>query len=240
VTTRVADRLPFDREISILLVDDQRIFVDVLATHLEHAPGVSSVTPAYGLDEARVLARSKQPDVVLLDYHVRDEIATTAIADLRAAPSAPDVLMLSATEETEAVVDALECGASGWVVKGYGVEELLHATEEVLLGRMYLDPATVRPVVERLLQRATTATSLPSFLDGLTGRQMDVLRCLMAGMTRAEAARRLFITTNTVRTHAQALLKAAGEHSTLALVARARELGVTPIDDSSQSRRTSS
>lgn len=106
------------------------------------------------------------------------------------------------------------------------------ATNEVLNGRMYLFPTTVRPVVERLLSRARSQRR-PSFVDELSERQLQVLRCLVGGMSRSETGDRLFITANTVRTHVQHLLKLADVHSTLALVARARALGVRGIDDPS-------
>jgi two-component system nitrate/nitrite response regulator NarL len=230
---------PPREDISVLVVDDHRIFADVLASRLVQEPGVREVTPAYALDEARVLARRMQPDLVLLDYHVKDEVGTTLIPELRALDSAPAVVMLSATDEPQAVVDSLESGASGWVMKGARVEVLMQATDDVLNGRMYLYPTTVRPVVERLL-RQSRPTRQPSFLDQLSARQVEVLRCLVAGMTRAETAQRLYITANTVRTHAQALLRAADEHSTLALVARARQLGVVGIDDPDPEPRPSS
>jgi DNA-binding NarL/FixJ family response regulator len=227
------------RDASVLVVDDHRIFADVLTSRLVQEPGIAEVTPAYSLDEARVLALHLQPDVVLLDYHVRDEIGTSLIADLRALDPSPHVLMLSATEEARAVVDALESGASGWVVKGARVEVLTNAIAEVQQGRMYLSSVTVRPVVERLLALSRPVRQ-PSFLDDLTERQVEVLRCLVSGMTRAETAQRLYITTNTVRTHAQVLLRAADEHSTLALVAKARGLGVVGIDDSAPEAKASS
>jgi DNA-binding NarL/FixJ family response regulator len=226
----MTDPRPRGRDVSVLAVDDHRIFADVLASRLVQEPGIAAVTPAYSLGEARVLAQHLQPAVVLLDYHVRDELGTSLIADLRALDSSPHVLMLSATEDAPAVVDALEHGASGWVVKGSRIEVLTHAMSEVQQGRMYLSPTTVRPVVERLMTMSRPVRQ-PSFLDDLTERQVEVLRCLVSGMSRAETAQRLFITTNTVRTHAQVLLRAAEEHSTLALVAKARALGVSGIDD---------
>ncbi len=227
------------RDVSVLVVDDHRIFADVLTSRLLQEPGIGEVTAAHALDEARVLGHHAQPDVVLLDYQVHDEVGTTLIADLRALDSAPHVLMLSATEEARAVVDALEHGASGWVVKGARIEVLMHAMAEVREGRMYLSPATVRPVVERLLTQ-NRPVHQPSFLDDLTERQVEVLRCLVSGMSRAETARRLYITTNTVRTHVQVLLRAADEHSTLALVAKARRLGVAGIDEPDPETQASS
>lgn len=218
-----------DDGISVLVVDDHPVFADVLTLHLEHERGVAEVRSAYGLDEARAVARRSGPDVVLLDYHVQGAVGTSLIPDLQALPAPPEVVMLSASDDPEEVIGALASGASAWVVKGAGIDVLMHAADEVLHGRMYLSPATVRPVVTRLLRRREPPPH--SFVDDLTERQLDVLRCLVSGMSRDETARRLFITTNTVRTHAQALLRAAGEHTTPALAAKARRLGVKGIDE---------
>lgn len=230
----MAPRQQLGHRIKILVVDDHRLFADVLVRRLEQESMVESALPAYGLDEARVLARRWEPDVVLLDYHVHDEVATSLIPDLRALPSAPQVVMLSASEDPPAIIDSLHHGAAAWVVKGSRLDVLMNAAQEVLDGNMYLSPTTVRPVVEELLDRNKVRE--PTFVDSLSERQLDVLRCLVAGMTRAETAARLFITPNTVRTHVQHLLKAADAHSTLALVARARQLGVVGIDDEDAAR----
>jgi DNA-binding NarL/FixJ family response regulator len=224
------------RPISLLIVDDHRVFAEVLAMRLEQEPRVADVELAHGLDEARTLARKGTHDVVVLDYHLEGHVGTELIAGLRELPKAPQVVMLSASEKTEEIIASLDSGASAWVVKGAPVGLLMQATEEVLAGRMYLHPSTVRGVVEHLLadlrgQRETT------FVDDLSERQLEVLRCMVAGLDRAEIAQRLYISPNTVRTHAQHLLRVADVHSTLALVARARELGVRGIDDEDASSR---
>jgi DNA-binding NarL/FixJ family response regulator len=217
------------RRVSLLVVDDHRLFADLLATRLQREPGVVEVTSAYSVDEAGVVAHRTPPDVVLLDYHLEDGTGTALIPALQELRDPPAVVMLSASEEPDDVIDSLASGAAAWVVKGARVEVLMTAIDEVLHERMYLHPTTVRPVVERLLQD-TRERTVPTFVDTLSERQLEVLRCLVAGMNRAEVAQRLFISPNTARTHVQNLMQAAGEHSTLALVARARSLGVAPLD----------
>lgn len=220
---------PGSRPISVLVVDDHRLFADVLATRLQREPGVAEVTSAYTLDEAGVVAHRTPPDVVLLDYHLAGETGTGLIPTLQRLDHPPAVLMLSASEEADDVIDSLGSGAAGWVVKGAGVDVLMAAVAEVLRGRTYLYPTTVGPVIDRLLHDSLERLQ-PTFVDALSERQLEVLRCLVAGMSRAEVAQRLFISANTARTHVQNLLQASGEHSTLALVARARSIGVAPID----------
>lgn len=99
----------------MLVVDDHRMFAEVLSMRLEREDGVLAAVPAYSLDEARVLARRVQPDVVILDYHVQDERGTSLIPDLRQLPSPPPVLMLSASEDPPSIIDSLESGRRpGW------------------------------------------------------------------------------------------------------------------------------
>jgi DNA-binding NarL/FixJ family response regulator len=96
---------------------------------------------------------------------------------------------------------------------------------------MYLPPTMVKPVVRQLLSEARGPQPGPSFVDDLSQRELEVLRCLVSGMTRREIAARLYLSVNTVRTHVQRLLRRADQHSTMALVATARDLGVRGYDD---------
>lgn len=228
-----------ERRISVVIVDDHQIFAEVLAMRLERESLVAVVTVCSSLAEARAVVPRIHPDVVVLDYDVAGEVGTALIEELRHLPFPPQVVMLSASDDAQVIIEALSAGASAWVSKGARAEVLITAANEVLQGRMYLYPSTVRPVVERLLSESRHDREA-SFADDLPERQLQVLRCLVSGMTRAEAGTRLFITANTVRTHVQHLLGAADVHSTLALVARARDLGVTGIDDPDGARGTPS
>jgi two-component system nitrate/nitrite response regulator NarL len=229
-----AERRP--GRIRILLVDDHRVFADVLAMRLRLETGVEHVEVATTLEQARVLARRLQPHLVLLDYDVGGEPGPQLVPELQKASPPPGVLMLSGQDSAESIVEALRAGASGWVVKGSHVEDLLAAAQEVVRGNLYVPPERVGSVLRSLLeQQQPEGSSTPSFVDQLSARQRDVLRCLVAGMSRAETAARLYITPNTVRTHVQHLLRAADAHSTPQLVARARKAGVTGIDDDTSS-----
>jgi LuxR family maltose regulon positive regulatory protein len=88
----------------------------------------------------------------------------------------------------------------------------------------------VGPVMEQLLN-GPRSDAEPTFVDNLSPRELEVLQLLVAGLSRAEVAKHLVVSHNTVRTHVQNLLKAAHVHSTLALVAVAREAGVEAAED---------
>ncbi len=220
------------RQITALLVDDHRVFAEVLAMRLRGEPGIGMVEIAFSLGSARALANKVRPDVVLLDYDLAGESGLDLINALDGDGGRPPVVMVSAGHDPRLLVEALERGAEAWVPKDAGFDVLLHAIDEVLRGHLYLPPNALRSVVDRLVEQAHGPVApAHSFVDELSGRELEVLRCLVSGMTRVEVAQRLFISTNTVRTHVQNVLKAAELHSTLALVAAARERGVTGVDE---------
>ena len=134
--------------------------------------------------------------------------------------------MVSGSSMPSEVADAFARGARGWVSKRGPVEDVLDAVVAVRGGEKYLAPIAVTPVMDYLVNRAAAPPPAPTFVDALTMREREVLECLVSGMSRHAVASRLFISTNTVRTHIQSLLRAADVHSTLALTVAAREAGV--------------
>lgn len=212
----------------LLLVEDSRIFADLLADRMRAEPGVEAVDVASTLSEARADTRRARPDLVLLDFHLGEESGLDLLEELDRMAAPPRVLMLSGDDRPEHVLRALRAGAQGWVTKTAAFDVLMQAIGEVVRGNMYLAPQALGPVLRRMLDRGRGERG---FVDDLSPRQLEVLRCVVAGMSRAECAERLHLSINTVRTHMQLLLRRAGVHSTLGLASLARDLGVVGIDD---------
>ena len=122
--------------------------------------------------------------------------------------------MLSGSKRTSDIVAALRAGVEGWITKDGDLDEVLLAATQVLEGHLHLPLDMMKPVVHALLEESETVVRSRGFLDGLTQRQVDVLRCLVAGMSRNETAAHLFLSANTVRTHVQNMLHQLGLHST--------------------------
>jgi DNA-binding NarL/FixJ family response regulator len=218
------------RRLTVLLVEDYRIFADLLADRMRAEARVAGVEVACSLNEARANLRRSRPDLILLDLNLGGEAGLDLFADLDRMTDPPRVLMLSGIDSVEQVVRAFGAGADGWVSKTAPFETLMFAVHEVVTGNMYLAPHSLGPVLRHLL-RSTKEDE--TFIDTVSERQLDVLRCMVAGMSRTECAERLHVSVNTVRTHVQQLLKRADVHSTLALASLARELGVRGIDEAS-------
>jgi DNA-binding NarL/FixJ family response regulator len=171
--------------------------------------------------------------VLIVDFEVGSDRTGRLLSELYSRPLEHPVVVLSTIADSRTVVAALESGVRGWVNTDASFATLWSAVREVLAGRMVLSSTVVEPLVTRLLEalrRDRSLTHRPDFVAQLSPREMEVLRCLVAGMNKQEIAARLFVSVNTVRTHVQHLLRHADEHTTLALVAAARELGVTGID----------
>jgi DNA-binding NarL/FixJ family response regulator len=216
---------------AVMLVDDHQLFAQVLARRLRAEPEFSEVTVARSLSEAREVSQRAHPDLVLLDFHLEGESGIGLLDDLGHLDKLPAVLMLSASEDSESIVAALEAGAQGWVSKDEDFTLLVQAIRRVQAGQMHLPGDLARLVVRRLLDQTRGQTRDPSFVQKISPRELAVLQCLVAGMTRTEVAERLYVSPNTVRTHIHKLLRTAGLHSTLSLVAAARRSGVEAYDE---------
>lgn len=212
----------------VLVVDDHRIFGEVIAARLRSLPRIDAVDVATTVEEAMARIRVRRPDLVLLDYHLGDLIGLDLLSHLGA--HRPPVAIISSNEDPEAVGAALQAGVAGWLVKHARVTELLTACELLLAGEMVISPRVLRPLMTRLLDPGRGGSRTGTFVDDLSPRELEVLRCLVAGLDRAQVAQRLYLSPNTVRTHVQRLFKRAGVHSSLALIAQARAAGVTPVD----------
>jgi DNA-binding NarL/FixJ family response regulator len=224
---------PRDGALNILVVAENRIFADVLAMRLREEPQTGAVAVAESVEEARAVARAIRPAVLLIEGDGRDDSPQELIAELLGSAVQPAVLMLSARREPAVIATAFESGVRGWVATDASFASLWQAIREVRDGHMVLSPSVVEPVIDRLveaLRNEKPVSTRRDFVAELSPREYEVLRCLVQGLSRKEIAARLYVSVNTVRTHVQHLLRHADVHTSVALVAAARELGVPGID----------
>jgi DNA-binding NarL/FixJ family response regulator len=229
----MAPTLPGDGAVNILVVAENQILADVLAMRLREQPQVGVVGVARSVEDARAVALEIRPAVMLIDGDGRDDSPQQLIAELPETAVRPAVLMLSDSREPGTIVTAFESGVRGWVTTEESFASLWEAIREVRDGHMVLSPWVVEPVIGRLVEALRNEESLSSrrdFVANVSPREYEVLRCLVQGLNTKEVAARLYLSVNTVRTHVQHLLRHADEHTTVALVAAARELGVPGID----------
>jgi DNA-binding NarL/FixJ family response regulator len=219
------------RNLDVLVVDHHRLVAESVARMLPQIDTVRTATSVSSLATARRVVRRGNTDVVLVDDRVGNESGLDLIgsAPLRGRLP-PTVVVFSAAVRPDAVAQALQAGAAGWVSKDCSLDELAEALAETTAGRRWVSPGLRAGVIESLLGEARVPSDPGP--ARLTPRQRDVLRCLMEGLTHVETAERLHLSPSTVHTHVAHMCRVLDVHSTPALVALARGTLLVPTERS--------
>ena len=215
-------------EISVLVVDDHRLFAEALQARLLCEPDLRPVAVAYTVAEARARLAAG-PDVAVLDVGLGKCSGLDLVEYIRDGRLATKVVMLTAVQSGDAVVTALRAGALAWLSKTVDIGHLVRVIRGVVRGEAWLAPDLLGRVLPDLL--AQSAAQPPEPLARLTPREREVLQCLVDGVNRMEMAVRLHVSANTVRTHTQNVMAKLGAHSTLETVAVAQRMGMRVSSD---------
>lgn len=208
--------------ISLLIVDDHPVVRDGLRGMFGADPRFEVVGEAGDGAEAVAVAERLRPDVILMDLRMPGTDGVAAIKELakRGVPSR--VLVLTTYDTDSHVLPAIEAGATGYLLKEAPRAELVRAVEAAARGQSVLSPA----VATRLLGQVRKPASAP-----LSQRELEVLELIAQGSTNREAAKRLYISETTVKTHLLHVYAKLGVNDRAAAVAAAFSRGyLTPRD----------
>ena len=208
----------------ILLVDDHPLFLDGVRAALTGAADLEVVGEAH--DGAAAVARAAElgPDVVLMDLNLPDVSGVDATTRILAATPTVRVLMMTMSADDDAVVAAMRAGARGYVVKGAGREDLLHAIRTVAAGGAVFSP-TVADRLGRFFTGLATGGGREAFPQ-LTGREVEILDLVARGLENRRIARELHLSDKTVRNHVSNVLGKLGVEDRSEAIARARAAGL--------------
>ena len=202
--------------ITVAIVDQEQTFADALAIRLDAEDDIKVVAVAKASSGP---ALGGCADIVLLDADLGGD-TTNLLCDANSSPHTRAV-MLSRSSEPERIVAAIQAGAAAWIRKDESVEYLLKALRGIARGQTWLPAAETGNVLSLLLhQQDSRNDDVPP--ARLTLRERQVLDCLASGAGRSEAAARLNISVNTVRTHIQNIMTKLDAHSTLEAIAMVR------------------
>jgi DNA-binding NarL/FixJ family response regulator len=213
--------------VRVLLVDDQALFREALATLLEIRPEIEVVGEAGDGDAALQQAAGLQPDVVLMDLHmpVLDGIAATR--RLRVEQPGIRVLALTTFDDDEDVFAALRAGAVGYLLKDVSADRLVEALLAAARGESVLQPSVAARVVARFAELPDDAPRRPQpLVVPLSDRELEVLRLLAEGGSNREIATALFLAEGTVKNHVTNVLAKLGARDRTQAALRARGLGL--------------
>ena len=188
--------------VRVLLADDQRVVREGLGTLLSLLEGIELVGTAADGEEALRLAAEHEPDVVLMDLRMPRMDGTEAIRRLAARGTAS--IALTTYADDASVLGALRAGARGYLTKDAGAGQIKAAVEAVARGEAVLDPAIQHHVL------AAVSAPAPELPDELTPREAEVLGLIAEGLTNAEIAERLVVSTATVKSHVNHLFAKIG------------------------------
>lgn len=192
-----------DRAIKVMLVDDHEVVRCGLRMIIGRHPALMIVGEAATRDAALELARSEQPDVVLLDLMLGDENGAELIPDLRQAAPDTRVLVLTGVRDHAAHQQAVRLGAVGLVLKEHSATVLVSAIEHVVAGQAWLDAGLVAGVLGELSRANGAKNDDPEAakIASLTERERAVITLICEGLQNKAIARRLAISDTTVRHH---------------------------------------
>lgn len=216
----------------VLLVDDQKLIRDGIRSLLAISGKVEVVGEACDGSEVVALWQSCQPQVILMDLSMPKMDGIAAIKALKAAGADTPVLVLTTFDDHELVLQSLQAGARGFLLKDVSLDTLIKAIESLAAGGSCFQPT----ITERLLQQlpGSSDTQYPQYRkpvlpETLTDKELEILRLMAAGYSNKEIASALFKSEGTVKNQCSTILSKLGVRDRTRAVLLALELGlITP------------
>ena len=234
-----------DAPVRVLVVDDQQLVRDGIASLLDVQEGIAVVGTATTGQEALEQALALRPDVILMDVRMPAMNGVEATVQILKQLPSCSIVMLTTFDDDQYVRDALRAGARGYLLKDLQAQDLARAVHAVSQGVYQLDAAVIERMIgasgvqnpagtgeteERKvpLQPATKATIVSDALEaaGLTNREIEVLRLIATGATNREVADALVISEGTVKNHLSNIFSRLGLRDRTQAVMYARERGL--------------
>jgi DNA-binding NarL/FixJ family response regulator len=196
--------------VRVVVVDDEPMVCAHLRTILGSADDIEVVDEAHdGAAGVEAVMRAR-PDVVLMDLRMPGVDGITAIERISALTEPPVVVVLTTFDADQHVLRALRAGAAGFLVKSTPPKDLIGLVRVAAEGHMVLSPAAARRLVAASSDSQQARDRARKLMASLTDREVEVLRCLGAGMSNAQIAARLYLSEATVKGYVSRMLDKLG------------------------------
>ena len=210
--------------IRVLVADDQSMVRAGFRMLLGREPDIEVVAEASTGLEAVAKVERFAPTLVLMDIRMPELDGLEATRRILAREGAPKILVLTTFALDEYIYDALNAGASGFVLKDDPPEQLIEAVRTVAAGDALLSPQVTKRVIHQFSR--LPRPSAPAGFDELTSREMEIFRLLADGLSNAEIADRLVIAESTVKSHITHVLAKLGLRDRVQLIVLAYQAGL--------------
>ncbi len=197
-------------EINILIVDDHSLFREGLHRILKDSD-IKNIFEASNGEEAIITAESIKPDIILMDYHMPDMNGVEATRIILEKDPEIIVVLLTVNEEDEAIAEALNAGAQGYLNKNMRSTEIINSLRNLLQGKISLAKSLNRNIIDNIrrenLNKILTSEEEQKNHHGITFREREVLILLAKGLSNKELGDVLSISENTVKNHVRSILE---------------------------------
>ncbi|MFG2831816.1 response regulator [Streptomyces sp. NPDC048434] len=195
----------------VVVADDQTVVREGIVMLLGLLPGIEVIGSAADGEDAVRLVAELSPDVVLMDLRMPRCDGVEATRRIHAEHPGTQVVVLTTYADDDSLFPALQAGARGYLTKDADGDEIVRAIDDVLSGEAGLSPKIQRKLLERFTAPVRPVPQPPDEPpDGLTAREVEVLRLVAEGQSNPEIARTLHVSTATVKTHINNLFAKAG------------------------------
>lgn len=209
--------------IPILIADDHGVLRAGLRALLSAEPDLEVVADADNGTDALKLARELKPEVVLLDVNMPGLGGIEVTKKLKEILPDARVLILTVHEDDSLFQEAIQAGASGYIIKRAVESELIDAIRAVRRGDLYVHPAMTRALLKEI--SSNQVSNNDTLVETLTKREIDVLKLIAQGYTNRQTAEALSISVRTVESHRANLMGKLDLHSRVELVRYAKDHG---------------
>ncbi|MEV0372341.1 response regulator transcription factor [Streptomyces sp. NPDC050636] len=195
----------------VVVADDQTVVREGIVMLLGLLPGIEVIGSAADGEQAVRMVEELAPDVVLMDLRMPRCDGVEATRRIRVEHPGTQVVVLTTYADDDSLFPALQAGARGYLTKDADGDEIVRAIDDVLSGEAGLSPKIQRRLLDRFAEPVRSLPEPPDEApDGLTTREVEVLRLVAEGQTNPEIARTLHVSTATVKTHINNLFAKAG------------------------------
>jgi DNA-binding NarL/FixJ family response regulator len=193
-------------DIKILVVDDQQLVRDGISALLDLQAGISVVGSAGNGEEAVEFINTQEVDVVLMDIRMPVMDGITATQTIKQKRPSARVIMLTTFDDEEYIIQSLQAGACGYLLKDIPTQDLAQAVQLAHSGIFQLSSTAMGKLVDENMFRLPQSNKDDEILSQLTKREIEILKLIAAGASNSEIAEKLFISEGTVKNHVSRIL----------------------------------
>ncbi|HCU65155.1 MAG TPA: DNA-binding response regulator [Rheinheimera sp.] len=212
--------------IRVAVIDDQTLVRQGIISLLSLAPDIEVVAQAANGADIVALVNQHQVELVLMDIQMPQVDGIAALQLLAAAGSPVPVIILTTFDDHERVLQAMQAGARGYLLKDVALEVLVDAIHQVKNGGSLLQPAITDKILQSFLRQSPSPSPAPSPADALSAKELEILRLMAAGFSNREIAQSVFKSEGTVKNQVSAILLKLGVRDRTKAVLKAIDLGL--------------